>query len=116
MSTFVGKIYVLIYLLLLLLLELCSYMQQIVYLSLYSQNKGPFTTAELEGMFKEVNPHNPQFHPRHSTLQAYWCQEMSGKQGKQWRELCSLEDRWPLSQAPKVLAPLNYQYDLIDQD
>ena len=23
---------------------------------LYSQNKGPFTTAELEGMFREVNP------------------------------------------------------------
>jgi len=53
----------------------------------FSQNKGPFTTAELEGMFKEAD----------------WCHQMSGKQGRQWRELCSLEDRWPLSQAPKVL-------------
>jgi len=28
---------------------------------------------------------------------------MAGKQGREWRELCSLEDRWPLCQASKVL-------------
>jgi len=53
----------------------------------FSQSKGPFTTAELEGMFKEAD----------------WCQQMAGKQGREWRELCSLEDRWPLCQASKVL-------------
>jgi len=53
----------------------------------FSQNKGPFTTAELEGMFKEAD----------------WCQQMAGRQGREWRQLSSLEEKWPLFQAPKVL-------------
>jgi len=52
----------------------------------FSQTKGPFSTAELEGMFNEAN----------------WCQQVGGKQEKR-KELSALEDRWPLCQAPKVL-------------